>query len=124
MSGIQTTITLSNIVDPSTTRDITAFADEGVLHTRLPLALANELGLVTTGRRRITHEGQTAVWPYGGAILVTVGDRQSVGGVVIGGEHIVLGRMALSDMHLCVDETLGQLVAQPMPAKIKRVEGA
>ncbi len=104
MGITRTSIALRNPLRPAQAAlQVMALADTGVAYLCLPVAVAEELGVVELERREVAlADGSRRLVPYAGPIEVRFGNRRCYVGAMLMGDEVLLGAIPMEDMDLVI----------------------
>ncbi len=104
MGITRTSIALRNPLRPAQAAlQVMALADTGAAYLCLPVAVAEELGVVELERREVAlADGSRRLVPYAGPIEVRFGNRRCYVGAMLMGDEVLLGAIPMEDMDLVI----------------------
>lgn len=107
------TVTVANLHDRSRRRTIEALVDTGATYTTLPPEVADALGCVPVGRRRVRlASGREEEWPVITALIELEGQElPTICLLGPSGGPTLLGAVTLEEFALGVDPTARRLVS-------------
>ncbi len=126
MGLVHTELQLSNAREPRLAPIVvSALADSGALHLRVPAHVALQLDLEELERREVTlADGARDLLPYVGPLMVRFGNRTCFTGAMVLGEEVLLGAIPMEDMDLVVGPSKRDVIANPaspnIPASIAK----
>lgn len=112
---IRTKLTLANPRNRDLAAiDVSALADTGVLHLRIPEHVALQLKVEELGRREVTTaHGRKQTASYVGPIEVRFGNRTCYTGALVLGDEVLLGAVPMEDMDLVLTPAKQAVIVNP-----------
>ena len=126
MGLIHTTLKLSNPARAELSGiEVTAMADTGAMHLRIPPSVAIQLRLEELEKREVTlADGNRHLIPYVGPLLVRFGNRSCFTGAMVLGDEVLLGAIPMEDMDLVLRPATRDVAANPkspdVPASVAK----